>query len=121
MRRKCDSLTSKLFPAQRAGNQRSCYQGGGPALDQPDARGPVYKDPEEACPYRRPFEPGFSGCPAYVPIVFTPEDLRGRPLQPVRGCAHTQVGRRRGERNRYFTACALGTAEDRQRWAERAS
>lgn len=99
------------------GNPQPCYQGGDPALDQPDPRGIVYKNPEEACPYRRPFEPGFHECPAYVATVFTAEDLRGRRLQPVLSCAHTQIGRRRGERNRYFPACVLGTAEDRERWA----
>jgi hypothetical protein len=84
---------------------------------QPDPRGPVYKDAEEACPYRRPFEPGFCFCPAYVPVVYSPEDMRGRALQPVLSCANTQIGRRRGERSRYFTACALGRLEDRERWA----
>ncbi len=72
--------------------------------------------PDE-CPYPRPFPPGFRDCPAYRSAQLMPFDSRYRPLKPERTCQHLEVGNA-AVAGRYYARCAVGTAEDRRRWAD---
>lgn len=71
----------------------------------------------DECPYPRPFPPGFRDCPAYRSQRLMPFDSRYRPLKPERTCQHLEVGNA-GVAGRYYARCAVGTAEDRRRWAD---
>lgn len=73
--------------------------------------------PADACPYARPFPPGFRDCPAYRSARLMPFDSRYRPLKPERTCQHLEVGSRSAA-GRYYARCAVGTAEDRQHWRD---
>lgn len=73
--------------------------------------------PADACPYPRPFPPGFRDCPAYRSARLLPFDSRYRPLKPERTCQHLEVGATQAA-GRYYARCAVGTAADRQRWAD---
>ncbi|HZS14663.1 MAG TPA: hypothetical protein VFC09_08710 [Candidatus Dormibacteraeota bacterium] len=73
--------------------------------------------PDDACPYPRPFPPGFRDCPAYRSARLMPFDSRYRPLKPERTCQHLQVGSA-AVPGRYYAQCAVGTADDRRRWAD---
>jgi len=73
--------------------------------------------PADACPFPRPFPPGFRDCPAYRSARLLPFDSRYRPLKPERTCQHLEVGAARAA-GRYYARCAVGTAADRQRWAD---
>lgn len=46
-----------------------------------------------------------------------PLDSRYRPLQPERTCPHLEVGST-GVAGRFYARCAVGTAEDRERWRD---
>jgi hypothetical protein len=81
-------------------------------------RGPAFADDANACPFPKPFSPGFDECPAFTPVEFVPQDLRGRPLRGVLSCAHLVAARREGQVGTLFAACRLGNAEDRQAWAD---
>jgi hypothetical protein len=71
----------------------------------------------DECPYRRPFPPGFRDCPAYRSTRLVALDSRYRPLRPERTCNHLEVGTR-DTLGRFYARCAVGTAEDRRRWAD---
>jgi hypothetical protein len=43
------------------------------------------------------------------------QDSRNRPLHPGRTCQHLDVGSA-GVPGRFYARCAVGTAEDRERW-----
>jgi hypothetical protein len=73
--------------------------------------------PADACPYPRPFPPGFHACPAYRSARLMPFDSRYRPLKPERTCQHLEVGATQVA-GRYYARCAVGTAADRERWAD---
>jgi len=74
---------------------------------------------EEAdrCPYRRPFSQDFDDCPAYAPATFTTVDSAGLPRGTWLTCAHLLSGSHPRESGRFYPRCALGTAEDRLRFA----
>jgi hypothetical protein len=69
----------------------------------------------DRCPYSRDFGPDFDDCVAYTQQEFTALDTRYRPLRPVLTCRHLVIGA--VETGGYYPRCALGTAEDRIRWA----
>ncbi len=73
--------------------------------------------PADECPYARPFPPGFHDCPAYRSLRLLPLDSRYRPLQPERTCQHLEVGSAHVA-GRFYARCAVGTAADRQGWAD---
>ncbi|HXA29794.1 MAG TPA: hypothetical protein VN193_13730 [Candidatus Angelobacter sp.] len=73
--------------------------------------------PTDACPYARPFPPGFRDCPAYRSARLMPFDSRYRPLKPERTCQHLEVGITSAA-GRYYARCAVGTAEDRHHWRD---
>jgi hypothetical protein len=73
--------------------------------------------PADVCPHPRPFPPGFRDCPAYRSAKLVPFDSRYRPLKPERTCQHLEVGSAQAA-GRYYARCAVGTAADRQRWAD---
>ncbi|HEV7680097.1 MAG TPA: hypothetical protein VGQ42_16170 [Candidatus Dormibacteraeota bacterium] len=75
------------------------------------------KRPADECPYPRPFPTGFHDCPAYRSQLLLPLDSRYRPLAPERTCQHLQVGNGSAA-GRFYGRCAVGTAEDRRRWAD---
>ena len=69
--------------------------------------------PADACPYPRPFPPGFSRCPVFEAAPFVPVTTTHRPLRPVTSCRHLEVRQEPGAEGCYYPACALGTAEQR--------
>ena len=71
----------------------------------------------DECPYPRPFPPGFRECPAYRSSRLVPFDSRYRPLRPERTCQHLEVGAS-ATAGRFYARCAVGTAEERRRWAD---
>jgi hypothetical protein len=75
------------------------------------------KRPADECPYPRPFPPGFRDCPAYRSSLLMALDSRYRPLRPERTCQHLEVGTTTVA-GRFYARCAVGTAEDRARWAD---
>src|SRR5258706_12926924 len=73
--------------------------------------------PADACPYPRPFPPGFHDCPSYRSARLMPFDSRYRPLKPERTCQHLEVGAATPP-GRFYARCAVGTAADRQHWRD---
>jgi hypothetical protein len=71
----------------------------------------------DRCPYRRPFAQAFDCCPAYVPETFTTVDSRGLPRGTWLTCAHLRSGSHPEQSGHFYPSCALGTAEDRLRFA----
>jgi hypothetical protein len=71
----------------------------------------------DECPFPRPFPAGFRDCVAYRSARLMPFDSRYRPLKPERTCQHLEVGSA-GVAGRYYARCAVGTAADRERWAD---
>ena len=65
-------------------------------------------EPADACPFTRPFAPGFSLCAGFAPIDFTTLDLRHSPTQPILTCANLVVGTIRN--GAHYGRCALGGA-----------
>lgn len=70
--------------------------------------------PPDACPYQRPFDAGFSDCPAYVQRPFVGFDLQHRALRPVNTCRHLVTGELD---NRRYPRCELGDPPAREEWA----
>ena len=71
--------------------------------------------PGDRCPYPRPFSWHFSECPAFMPRLHLPTDVRGKQLHAAWTCIHT-VSRRHDEGG-YYPGCALGDAAARRAWA----
>jgi hypothetical protein len=72
--------------------------------------------PSDECPYSKPFPADFAECLAFQPRQFIPLDTLYRPLEPVLTCRHL-VTRPQLQRFRWYSACSLGDAEARRRWA----
>lgn len=68
--------------------------------------------PDDACPYARPFPPGFAGCPTYQGQDFLPMTSFGEALTMSRSCAHLKSGEQ--DRGRFYGRCTIGTEEDRR-------
>jgi hypothetical protein len=73
--------------------------------------------PPDECPYHRPFPPGFRDCPAYRWTQLRPLDSRYRPLRAERTCQHLDVGTT-ATAGRFYARCAVGSHEERVRWAD---
>lgn len=73
-------------------------------------------EPADRCPYPKPFPDDFRDCPAYQPVRFIPLDTRYRPLRAVWSCAHLEIA---SVGHQPYTACRLGTAEERVAWSRR--
>lgn len=73
---------------------------------------------EDECPYRRPFLPDFTDCPAYWPRPFIPLDLRHQPLRAAWTCAHLEVGTIRRPQPRFYARCSLGKEAARLSWSQ---
>jgi hypothetical protein len=73
--------------------------------------------PEAAdrCPYPRPFSWYFNACPAFLPRLHLPTDIRGNPLHAHWTCAHL-VSRRQPDGG-FYPSCTIGAAEERASWA----
>jgi hypothetical protein len=69
----------------------------------------------DRCPYSRRFGPDFDDCVAYTQEEFTALDTGYKPLRPVLTCRNLAIGTDSG--GGFYPRCALGTAEDRVRWA----
>lgn len=75
----------------------------------------IAERPTDACPYPRPFVPGFGDCPTFEGRTFLPETTWHTPLSPARTCRHLTVGEaRNGE---FYARCRLGSLVDRERSA----
>lgn len=72
--------------------------------------------PEDACPYRRPFPDGFDDCPAYQPFLAGAADSGLRSLAAIWTCRNMEPASRRGGGG-FYARCRLGTEADRRRWA----
>ena len=70
----------------------------------------------DRCPFSRNFGPGFHGCVAYTQEEFTALDTGYHPLRPVLTCRHLAIGSE--AEGGFYPRCALGAAEDRERWAD---
>lgn len=69
----------------------------------------------DRCPYPRPFSWYFSDCPAFMPRLHLPTDIRGNPLLAHWTCAH--LASRRLPDGGFYPACILGSAAERAAWA----
>lgn len=78
--------------------------------------GPIELVHPDACPFPRPFPPGFAECGAYQPTQFVAFDTNHRPLSAVRTCQHLDLGT--AAPGEFYARCRLGTAADRGRWVE---
>lgn len=71
---------------------------------------------QDVCPYPRPFQSGFTDCPAFQPTVFVPRTSREAPLVEGWTCSHLAVGEAAvGE---FYPRCRVGDARAREAWAE---
>ena len=70
----------------------------------------------DRCPYRRPFQPGFSGCPTFQAVGFIASDSLHRSLGEKVTCGHLTAGSHAQTTGRFYARCGLGSAADRARW-----
>ena len=70
--------------------------------------------PADCCPYERPFEIGFAGCPGYVPEVFEPTTSRGKPLPAILTCRNLTMGAHGEHAEHRYGRCLLGDPEARR-------
>jgi DNA-binding CsgD family transcriptional regulator len=73
--------------------------------------------PADECPFSRPFPEAFANCPAYQAMEMMTLDLGYRPLGRMWTCRHL-APRQHAEDGRWYASCVVGSAEDRERWAE---
>lgn len=69
----------------------------------------------DRCPYPRPFSWYFADCPAFMPRLHLPTDIRGNPLHANWTCAH--LASRRLPDGGFYPGCILGSAAERAAWA----
>lgn len=69
---------------------------------------------EDRCPFPRPFEESFTGCPAFVPMSFVGVDMDYRLLRPVLGCRHLEAAV--ADLGRFYGRCRLGNPRSRSEW-----
>jgi hypothetical protein len=74
--------------------------------------------PADACPYPRPFPPGFDECDTFDAQMWVPLDSHFQPLRATRTCRHLSVG---SSGEAFYARCALGDAAARARLAAGAS
>ena len=73
--------------------------------------------PADHCPYRRPFPPGFNGCPTFQPAPFIAANSREEPMGTHLSCVHLRSGQ--SSYNHFYAQCALGDPMQRSGWLER--
>ena len=71
----------------------------------------------DRCPYERPFHWHFSACPAFLPRLHLPTDIRGKPLHAHWTCAHLVARKQAG--GGFYPGCELGGPAERDNWAAR--
>jgi hypothetical protein len=74
--------------------------------------------PADACPYPRPFPPGFDDCPAYRPSYFVGLTTGYDPMSPVWTCGNLVSASVPGAGARFYPRCRIGDAAARVAWAE---
>lgn len=74
--------------------------------------------PRDECPYPRPFDGEFEGCPAYQQAQFVPLDTQYRTLDSVWTCGNIDLGRIPGAPWRHFARCRIGDRQARLAWVE---
>jgi DNA-binding CsgD family transcriptional regulator len=74
--------------------------------------------PVDECPYPKPFAEHFAECPAYEARQAVTLDERSRPTGRIWTCQHLESRLAARTEDRWYGACVLGDAVDRQRWAE---
>ena len=74
--------------------------------------------PANECPFARPFPEGFSECPTFQPLLFTPRDMRDEPLASMLTCSNLATRTLLNGKVGWYAACRLGDAAARQRLAE---
>jgi DNA-binding CsgD family transcriptional regulator len=74
--------------------------------------------PVDECPYPKPFANHFTECPAYEARQAITMDESARPASWIWTCQHLKSRLVASTQNRWYGACVLGDAVDRQRWAE---
>ena len=84
---------------------------------------PIFAQPldqvaADRCPYSALVSTGECSCPAFDPITVDNFDSMNRPLEPLRTCRHLVAGQVRDQEGRFYPRCALGSAEQRDRWVE---
>jgi anti-anti-sigma factor len=72
---------------------------------------------EDRCPYHRPFEPSFDGCPTFQAVTFVAADSTNRVLGRHTTCRHLTGGTLAP--GQYYARCAIGSEGDRLRWLAR--
>jgi hypothetical protein len=74
--------------------------------------------PADACPYPRPFPPGFDRCIAYQPTPFIGLDTHNQPLPMIWTCLNLSAGFD-ASRGGHYPRCMLGDEDARRRWVDR--
>jgi hypothetical protein len=74
--------------------------------------------PPDECPYPKPFEADFQGCPGFQVRHLIMLDSQNRPLKPIWSCRHMDAKALPGNSGRYYGSCRLGDSAARQKWAE---
>jgi len=72
--------------------------------------------PLDACPWPRPFPPGFDQCPAYLQTHFIPIDISNGPLPPVLSCHHLVTRALAHRKGGWYAACEIGDELARRQW-----
>lgn len=72
--------------------------------------------PGDACPFARPFDDGFSACPAYQRQEFVALDTQYRFLRVLNSCRHLSVRSLPPPAAGFYAACSLGDAPARTQW-----
>lgn len=70
--------------------------------------------PLDCCPYERPFEVEFAGCPGYEPEVFEPTTSQGKPLPVILTCRNLVMGSHGEHAEHRYARCGLGDAAARR-------
>ena len=70
--------------------------------------------PLDCCPYERPFEIEFAGCPGYEPEVFEPTTSQGKPLPDILTCRNLVMGSHGEHAEHRYARCVLGDAAARR-------
>ena len=74
--------------------------------------------PADACPFARPFDDGFSACPAYQRQEFVALDTQYRFLRVLNSCRHLSVRSLPPPAAGFYAACGLGDRAAREHWVQ---
>jgi hypothetical protein len=79
---------------------------------------PRIRRPTDECPFRKPFDAEFSGCPAFQAMHLVVLNSQGKFLNTIWTCRQLDGKSIPGKPGSYYGACRLGDSEARMRWAE---